>query len=169
MSLAGGSPIRERVVMDKSETEHGVSDTERSILNELTGPGKREGAGTDSPGFTGERAEEPPRTGPLTEAELAVRRELLKESGRIVREALPGIFARRERERRGIAHDQPTFEAERDADSGRRSRTGALIMEILGLPERRLGPTVVMGLGLAGVLLLMALLAAILIQAMMRQ
>lgn len=155
--------------MDKSETEHGVSDTERSILDELTGSGKREGAGPDSPGFTGQRAKEPPRTGPLTEAELAVRTELMRESGRIVRDALPRIFARREKERRGVEPVQMVDYSERDSNSGKRSGVGTSILDILRLPERWLGPKAVTWMGLAGVLLLMALLATILIQAMMRQ
>jgi len=154
--------------MSKSETDHGVSDTERNILNELTGSGKREGPGPASPKLKNERGQEPPRTGPLTEPELAVRRELLKASGRIVREALPSIRARRERERRSVERVRPTVDTDSDVGSMRRPRIGALVMDMLRLPERKLGPAAVMGLGLAGVLLLMGLLAAILIQAMMR-
>jgi len=159
--------------MNDPESDHGVSDAERNFLGELTGP-----SGGDAKRSSGKRPEElhtpttrvsehgaePPRSGPLTEPESAVRRSVQLESGRIAREELPAMFPNRGGESSGV--EETPVRKEADTPGGARgiSRIGAHAMEVLAYPARRLGSGVLTGLGLAGVILLMALLVAILIR-----
>ena len=159
--------------MNDPEADHGVSDAERNFLGELTGsPG---GDAKRSPGKHPEELRTPttrvsaqggdvPRSGPLTEPETAVRRSVQAESERIAREELPGMFPPRGDESSGVGREPVREESDTPGDASGISRIGTHALEALAYPARRLGPGVVTGLGLAGVILLMALLVAILIR-----
>lgn len=148
-----------------------MSDAEREVLNKLTGSGgeghreKREEP--EEVRHSEGSSVEPPRAGPLTEAEWRARRAVVQESGRIMREDFPEMFPPRGAELSGFEEET---EGKREVPGERRglSRIGAHAVEVLGYPARRLGTGVVTGLGLAGVILLMTLLVVILVRVLGR-
>jgi len=176
-------------------TGRGVSDAERSVLGELTGldlgggmdetadPGLSEPVDVEfeaapaneddgmfaeldaaieaSPGTP-----EPPRDGPLTRTEAHVRRAVLEESHRVMREELPGMFPGAPRRMTDFesAHVAKRPDGIGVASGGPAEGLSARVVEVLNFPARWLGPVVVTGLGLAGILLLMALLVVVLVQ-----
>ena len=150
--------------------EDGVSEAERESLGKLTGPetggGRKESAGA-TPARAPRPPAEPPRTGPLTRTEEMLHRELLKESRQFVREKLPEMFPAA---RRQVAEEPEPARAQMDAGGGPGGLAGigTFALEVLSYPARRLGPVAVTGMGLAGVLLLTALLVVVLVRMLTR-
>lgn len=112
--------------------------------------------------------EKPPAEGPLTETETVIHQEVAAESERIIHEELPEMFTDLDAQPLTSEDEQPLAEEEASASvGGMVSVLTALPMEILNLPARWLGPSVLTGLGLAGVFLLIALFVVILVQTVM--
>jgi len=161
-----------------------ISEAERKVLTELTEIDgiieedirQKETDRTEQPPEPEPSVERPsemeqsadaaaPTADELTEEELRIREEAISESERIAREELRNMFPETEQP---VEEFDETPEADTTAPGpGRMEKLVEGMLEVLGLPARWLGPTVLTGLGLAGIFLLIALLVVILVQAVL--